>query len=676
VRSGARFLLPLALAGCSDEPSPRAAAPRVPAAADDPALPRARDALPPDVLLLVSFDTTRADRIGAYGSPRGTTPTVDRLAQEGALFEAARATAPLTMPSHTSMLTGALPPAHGVRTNGLFTLTEKALLVPEVLRDRGWRTAASVGTIILDRRYGLAQGFEQYDSPTTEKAGDAFTVIERRADVVVDHALRWFAGLVAGERAFLFVHFYDPHSPYEPTAPMRARFDEPYDGEIAFCDAQLARLLEGLEAGGRTVDVVMTSDHGESLGEHREATHGIFVYDTTAHVPLVVRAPGRVAAGRRVAEPVTGADVAPTLLDLAGVAADALPGASGRSLLQALDAPDPARAIYTESLLPFHSYRWHPLQALTWNGWKLIEGGGAELFDLRADPKEQHDLAAQEPERVARMAERMKALLAEGGSLGWEGDLALSPADRETLEKLGYATGGTDADPFDPSLPPAKERVGDLALAMRARELTQQGRLLMGVDPASAQLLDPMTEAQRQQKAEEGRALLQEARKLVAQVRAANPRDTEIDKIEGFVLLTLGDFAAAVEPLERLVTTDATEIGSRFNLALCYAETGHADWAVREMMKVVSIEPRFTKAYEWLAQHHGGGGDIARGAFWLQQHSKNAATPDERIRLDRNFIAAMKELKKQGLALDVPADYPIAERLPEGVLAKKRAAGQ
>jgi predicted Zn-dependent protease len=211
---------------------------------------------------------------------------------------------------------------------------------------------------------------------------------------------------------------------------------------------------------------------------------------------------------------------------------------------------------------------------------------------------------------------------------------------------------------------------------MRARELTQQGRLLMGVDPASAALLDSMTAAQRQQKAEEGRALLLEARKLVAQVRAANPRDTEIDKIEGFVLLTLGDFAAAVEPLERLVTTDATEIGSRFNLALCYAETGHVEWAVREMMKVVSIEPRFTKAYEWLAQHHGGSGDIARGAFWLQQHSKNAATPDERIRLDRNFISAMKELKKQGRTLDVPPDYPIAERLPEGVLAKKSGAGQ
>lgn len=623
----------------------------------------------PDVVLLVSFDTTRADRVGAHGSERGLTPELDRLAREGACFERAWSVAPLTMPSHTSMLTGVLPPAHGVRSNGIFTLDERARTVAEVLRDAGWRTGAFVGTIILDRRYGLAQGFEVYDGPTTEKAGAAFTVIERRADLVVDAALAWTRTLAAGEPAFLFVHFYDPHSPYEMPAGYAGRFSEAYDAEIALCDAQLARLHAGLAAGGRSAALVMTADHGESLGQHREATHGIFVYETTQRVPMVVHAPGRVAAGTRVAAPVTVADVAPTLLDLAGVGAAALPGVSGRSLLATLEQPEAGRAVYAESLLPFHSYRWHPLQALVWNGFKLVQGRTAELYDLANDPSELHDLAAAQPERVARMQERLAALLQESASLGWESDLALTAEDRATLDQLGYATGGLDADPFDPTLPEAKERIGDLVLAMRARELVQQGRIWMGVDPASAAALGGLDEAGRQQKAAEGRKLLLEARELVAQVRAANPRDTEIDKIEGFLLLTLADFKAALVPLERLVTADATEIGSRFNLALCYHETGRDDWAVREMMKVVSIEPRFTKAYEWLGQHHAGRGELARGAFWLQQHVKHAPTAEERVRIDRTLTAAMRELKRRGLELDRPADYPLTERLPESVLA-------
>ncbi|MSR46984.1 MAG: hypothetical protein EXS13_07960 [Planctomycetes bacterium] len=634
-----------------------------------------RDRAPPDIVLLVSFDTTRADRVGAYGSSTGATPTLDRFAREGALFEQARAVAPLTMPSHTSMLTGVLPTAHGVRTNGIFTLNEQARTVAEAFTDAGWRTGAFVGTIILDRRYGLAQGFEIYDSPTTEAAGEAFTVIERHADAVVDAALRWIADVKPGERAFLFVHFYDPHSPYEMPHGMQGRFAEPYDAEIAFADAQLGRLHAALADAGRRVAVVMTSDHGESLGAHREATHGIFVYDTTALVPLIVHAPGCVPAGARVVEPVSGPDIAPTLLELAGLDAAALSGATGRSLLLSIEQPDLTRASFCESLLPFHSYRWHPLQALVWNGFKLVQGGSAELYDLAADPTELHDLAATQPERVARMQERLRALVAEGGALGWQGDLALSSEDRATLERLGYAVGGADDDPFDASLPEAKDRIGDLVLAMRARELVQHGRVWMGVDPSSEAALATLTDTQRQQKAAQGRALLLEARELVAQVRAANPRDTEIDKIEGFLLLTLADFKAAIEPLERLVTTDATEIGSRFNLGLCYHETGHDDWAVREMMKTVAIEPRFTKAYEWLAQHHGQKGEMARGAFWLAQHIKHAATPEERARIDRMLGAVTRELRKKGLALDAPPDHPLPERLPEGVLDKMRREG-
>ncbi len=660
-------LFSLALTSCN-EPSDGAAPKASPAATPSPT-----DFAPPDVVVLMSFDTTRADHVGAYGAIARATPTLDRLANEGALFEQARAVAPLTMPSHTSMLTGVLPPAHGIRTNGLFELSDQARLVSELFQEAGWRTAAFVGTMILDRRYGLDQGFELYDGPTTERAGDTLNVIERRADVVVERTLQWFTGVKPGERAFLFVHFYDPHAPYEVPHGFEGRFKEAYDAEIAFCDAQLDLLLRGLGADGRNVALVMTSDHGDSLDQHGESTHGIFIYDATAHVPLIVHAPGRVPAARRVSEPVSITDVAPTLLELAGLATDGLAATAARSLLQTIAQPDADRAIYVESLLPFHSYRWHPLQALVWNGWKLIQGRDPQLFRLADDPQEAHDRGPDEPDLVARMQERLRALVAESAALGWQENHSLTDADRAALAKLGYVAGASAEDPFDASLPEPRERIGDLALSMRARELVQQGRVMMGLDPATAASFAALPEATRLQRQEQGRQKLQEARALVAKVRAANPRDGEIDKIEGFLLLTLGDFTAALEAFERLCTSEVAEAGSRFNLALCYQQTGHEEWAVREMMKVVAIEPRFTKAYEWLAQYHGQKGEHARGAFWLQQHAKNAPNAEERRRIDRMLSSVMRELKKRGVAIDVPPDHPLLEKLPEGVLARMRA---
>jgi len=266
----------------------------------------------PPSILLVTLDTTRADRIGAYGRAGARTPTLDRLARQGILFERAIAPTPITLPSHASILTGVYPTAHGVRDNAVFALAPEARLVSEVLAERGWRTAAFVGSFVLHPRFGLDQGFEVYHAPqpTREPMRDRY--VERPANEVVDDALAWLSGLAAGERFFVWLHFFDPHIPYEPPPAWREPSVHPYEGEIAFCDAQLGRLLEALEEAGRARNllVAVTADHGESLGEHGEETHGVFIYQATLHVPLILSGePVARARGQRVGHAVSTVDV-------------------------------------------------------------------------------------------------------------------------------------------------------------------------------------------------------------------------------------------------------------------------------------------------------------------------------------------------------------------------------
>lgn len=630
-------------------------------------------AAPIDVVVLASFDTARADRFGAYGATSGATPTCDRLAAEGLLFSDARATAPITLPSHASMLSGVLPPAHGLRDNAIYALDDAALLVQELLAPAGFATGAFVGSMILDARYGLAQGFAEYRGPSTAAAGVEATVLERPAAAVIDDALAWIGKQERGKPLFLFVHFYDAHAPHVAPAGS-APFADAYDAEIAHADAQLGRLLAVLGQAGRQVATVVTADHGESFGAHGEESHGIFVYDATARVPLIVHAPGPVAPDR-CAAPVSVADIARTLLDLAAVASDALPAAAAPSLLATAAAPDGERAIYVESFMPYHSYRWHPLQALVWQGFKLVRGRSDELYDLANDPGETRDLATAQPQRVAQLAARLEALLGEQESLGIARGSSVSPEQQAQLAQLGYTAGhaasgaasGSLPSSGDATLPDPRARIGDLAAHMRARELVREGSGLLASGPA-------LTDQAR--RIERGRALLQEARGLLDAIRAAHPADPEVDRTQGFLELSKGDHAAAIAPLERICLADPLAVGSRWNLALSYAATGHEEWALLEMEKIATVEPRFARAYEWLLARCERAGDLAGAAFWLQRHVQHAASLEERRRLDRKLAPALATLKKRGQKPAAPATFPATELRPEGVRARDGEAAR
>ena len=384
----------------------------------------------PDVVL-VTIDTLRADHVGCYGHPGAVTPVLDGLAARGVRFATAVAHVPLTGPSHASILTGRTPLGHGLRDNGGFALPAQATSLAEDFRKAGYRTAAFVSGFPLDRRFGFDRGFDSYDDHLPRGNDRRRTpYVERTADRTTEAVLRWMDGSAAGAAPFfLWVHYYDPHAPYEPPAELGARFpDSPYDGEIAFVDAQLGRLLRRVEERPARTIVLVTADHGESLGQHGEDTHGLFVYDSTLRVPWVMAGPG-LPKGRVAGVVARGIDVAPTLMDYAGLPARA--DVEGRSLRAAADGKDLADApAYAESLFPQLQYGWAPLHAWRTARFKLIEAPRPELYDLGADGGETRDRARDEPGRVAEMRSRL------GEAMSAKTPNAARAVDAETAERL------------------------------------------------------------------------------------------------------------------------------------------------------------------------------------------------------------------------------------------------
>ncbi len=397
----------------------------------------------PERIVLVTIDTLRADHVGCYGSSWVATPTLDGIAAEGVRFETAIAPTPLTLPSHSSLMTGLAPPHHGARNNSTFRLDEDVPVLAERLHAAGWATAAFVGAVVLDRQYGLARGFDIYDDHMApRRSAGRFGFSERTANQVVDAALAWLR--VAPERFFLWLHLYDPHGSYRPPREYQARFPtHPYAGEIAFADAELGRLLRAVRSRGdpeRTL-VVVTSDHGESLGEHGELSHSLTLYDATQRIPLLLAGAG-LPRGRVVESLVRLLDVAPTILALARL--DPLPGIDGRDLRETLNgARAPERLAYLETLSPQLDFGWSPLLGVRSGSFKYIRAPRPELYDLVADAQEAHDLAAQRPEVVAELDAALDAFLR--GARPVVSTLAPDSEMRGRLEALGYVVGGAAA---------------------------------------------------------------------------------------------------------------------------------------------------------------------------------------------------------------------------------------
>ena len=419
-----------------------------------PASPRT-----PPSILLVTIDTLRADRVGAYGGDASLTPNMNALAGQGAVFEEALASVPLTLPSHATILSGLEPPHHGVHDNGTYVFPGDRETLATLLKGRGYTTAAFIGAYVLDRRFGLARGFDVYDDAIERReTGGSVLESERRGDVVAAAAQAWIEG--QGEPFFAWVHLYDPHAPYDPPSPFRERLaGRPYDGEVAFTDECFGRLLNAArrKAGDRLL-VAVLADHGEGLGDHGEKTHGFFVYQPTIRIPMIVAGPG-VPAGVRLPGRARTADLLPTLLAAAGI-----PALGGLDGVDVIGGPR-TRESYAETVYP-RTLGWAPLHSLRVGDLKYIDAPRPELYDLADDPGEQQDLAARRPGDVARLSAALAAMRSAERTAP---RAASDPLVAERLRALGYVSGAPAASAETLPLADPKDRV---ALWHRFEEAT------------------------------------------------------------------------------------------------------------------------------------------------------------------------------------------------------------
>lgn len=429
-------------------------------------------------VVVITLDTTRADRLSVYGFMDAAMPHLERLAREGVVFDQAASVAPLTLPAHASLFTGLFPPAHGVRDNADPPLSAEHTTLAEILRAQGFRTGAFVGSVVLDADRGLAQGFDQYRGVIhTDPRGRApGPPRRRRGDEVVTDAIRWIAQ-TDDSPFFLWAHLYDPHKPYNPPEPFRSAYTDPYIAEIAFADAQIGRVLEALERRkllDRTI-VVVAADHGESLGDHGERDHGIFVYESVVRIPLIIRAPN--VPPRRVAEVVRLVDIMPTVLELLSVTMPSMDGTSLTASMRGM--PQAELDAYSESQYPLR-FGWSPLRALRAGRYKLIEAPRPELYDLERDPFEERNIYQQRAALARALTDRLDTISREIPARAVEdgSDPVPSAELRQRLESLGYiGSNGPRPSSDRHDLPDAKDCIDAFSSSPRtlACAQTKQG---------------------------------------------------------------------------------------------------------------------------------------------------------------------------------------------------------
>jgi arylsulfatase A-like enzyme/Tfp pilus assembly protein PilF len=615
-------------------------------------------------LLLITIDTLRADHVGAYGATTGATPALDALAAAGVRFDQVQTAVPLTAPSHATILTGQYPPAHGVRGNVVFSLGSTYPTIATLLKRQGYRTGAFVGAYPVAAAFGFNQGFDTFDEEFHE-AIQGEPGAERRANEVADSALRWLeAGTAADRRPFFaWLHFYDPHAPYSPPPPYRDRFaGRPYDGEIAFTDAQIARITDWLRRSGHDADtiVVLLADHGEGLGDHNELMHAVLVYQSTMRVPLIVSGPG-VPRGGVVASRAATIDILPTAMSLLGFPADrALLGRDLRPLMTADGAPsDP---LYGESLFGRLNCHWASLRSWVRDDWKLIVGSQPELYNLAEDPGETHDLAATNSDRVKRMTEELQRALQR---IAPEGDRAqpnpASAEQEERLRSLGYTAGSGGGGPLDdPRLPDPRTHVA-LYDRLQAAAAAQGPALpaafddvqeITRIDPDNPFAFGTLASMAYRY----GSLVL--AERAFARTLELDPDRPGIRQNYGKLLRDLGrDVDSERELRIALAQTTDDDSRTRVNLAetlVSLKKTGEADTL---LTAVLTREPKNPEAIGARGRLLLAEGRVPEGLAALEQ-AATAADPDSFIELASGYLRAGRADRARSAASDALRQVP------------------
>jgi arylsulfatase A-like enzyme/tetratricopeptide (TPR) repeat protein len=516
-------------------------------------------------IVLVSIDTLRSDHLSSYGFQGGSTSRLAALAREGIVFETAYSHCPLTLPSHASLFTGLLPPGTGVRDNLGFRLPDAKRTLAERLKSAGWSTGGAISALLLRRETGLARGFDFYDEAiAVGGAEEALGSMQRDGSETLGALLGWIEAH-KGARLFAFLHLYEPHSPYDP--PERYRnLASLYDGEVAYADELVGRLLDGLRQAGlydRAI-VAVVSDHGEGLLDHGEQEHGLLLYREALQVPFIMKLPAGVGAGRRVRGPVGLVDVAPTLLDLVGLPSDELDGRSLRAAITTGQAD--SHAVYAETLYPLYHFGWSDLRAATDGHYSYIQGPRPELFDLISDPAEKRDLVHASTSTATAMARWLEAQMASDSPAQPD---VVSEDVRQKLRALGYVGGSAPAPAHGVARSDPKDKIAVYEDLMQSLALHREGKDAEAVPKLQALL-------------------------------SAEPAMFDAWEVLGLSLLHLDRATDAIVALERAVVLDPLRAEPHLSLAQAYASEHQLERAIGHAEIAAEREPG--KAYEILAR--------------------------------------------------------------------------
>ncbi|MFQ6104000.1 MAG: sulfatase-like hydrolase/transferase [Candidatus Glassbacteria bacterium] len=582
-------------------------------------------------LILITLDTVRADRLHCYGYEKIETPTIDSLAADGVLFENAIAPAPITLPSHTTLLTGLYPNIHGVRENTTYRLSDKATTLAEILKDNGYSTGAVVGAFVLDSGYGLDQGFTYYDDDMYDPTSHDEMVLvspegnrlrmtkisERTASPVTKKAVLWLRNRM-DERFFLWVHYYDPHVPYRPPPPFSTRYrEDPYSGEIAYVDYHLKSIIDELKNKKlleKTL-IVIAADHGESLGEHSEQTHGVFIYESTVKVPLILHYPERLPKGVRVRSTVTLADVVPTVLDLLEIECRA--NFNGISLVDVIDGRSGAdRYVFCESMLPYLNYGWGKVFGLRNSSWKYIKAPIPELYNISRDPTETNNLIDTEKD----VAERLDVQLAEmiSKSPVEEMDLAetarLSSEDKEKLLSLGYVSGAPPVK-RDISLRDPKEMIQYHELILRGHKEMQNGNL------------------------DEALAAFQE-------VVRGDSSNAMAHNFIGAIYYQRNDTAKALAEFQKALEFNPDLVAVHQNLGAFYYHRNNLSRAASHYMRAIDLDPSEEEYYIALAKIYEKTGDYRKSEETYDRAFKQGCRSPQLLRAYAGLLIKLGRLEE------------------------------
>ncbi len=656
-------------------------------------------------VILITFDTTRADHIGIYGYEQGLTRVFDDFARQGVTFDRAYATAPLTLPSHATMLTGLYPPEHGLRVNGDGRLAGEIPVLPEILRQHGYDTGAFVAAFVLDSKFGLERGFETYDDDLSETSFAAHSVDRHRdGKTVVNRALDWLRQRTF-RPFFCWIHLYDAHGEYDARPDLfGSKFEkQPYDAGIAVEVQQLERVLKFLKEqklDQKTI-VVVAGDHGEGLDDHDEFEHGMLVYNTTLHVPLVVVGPRDCQPGHRVAEPVSLVDLTPTLLDLLRLPSPK--HVSGRSLRTAMTGGTLSpRPCYAETEGPFLENHWCPLHTVISDRWKYIHTTRPELYDLQKDPGETHDLAGSATDQSREMRTILE-IIQEQLVPARAQNLTLSQKDLATLATLGYTAGAQSADSTKSeeveTLPDMKDMLPQLMKIQKARRLYHQGQYAETADLArtvvAATNQFPLAEVllgdalSQQGQLDEATAIYRSLlerhldcakahshlgniyvrqrqwEQAVTEYRAAIALASEGSQVHfdlAQTLMQLQKFDEALQEYRESIRTDPGFVLAHFQLGLLFAKSQRPKEAIACFEQTIKYDPQFAMAHSNLASMYSQLGQSDKAT----EHAEKAVELDPRsfeARFNLGTILTLRKRYDEGIgqfreALNLRPDDP------------------